>query len=70
MAKETIEVRIASDGTITAETHNMSGAKCLDYISVLEDLLDSVTQSSGFTADYYAQQNSVETGVSNELRQQ
>lgn len=69
-AKETITVRITPDGRITAETHGMTGPKCLDYIATLEDLLDATTHSSSFTADYHATSTTESFEVPNELRQQ
>lgn len=69
-AKETITVRITADGMITAETHGMTGPKCMDYIATLEDLLDATTQSSSFTADYNATTTTESSEVSHELRQQ
>ena len=41
--REQIIVRVAPDGTISAETTGIKGAKCLDYINLLEDLLDAQT---------------------------
>jgi hypothetical protein len=51
-ARETVTVVVAADGTVTAETRGVHGPGCLDYIAVLEDLLDATTVSSAFTADY------------------
>ena len=50
--REQIVFRVAPDGTISAETRGMKGTKCLDYVAVLEDLLEASTTSSGFTAEY------------------
>jgi hypothetical protein len=55
----TITVVVAADGTVTAETHGVSGPACLDYIGVLEDLLDATTVSSAFTADYHRARGTV-----------
>ncbi|MGD6978848.1 MULTISPECIES: DUF2997 domain-containing protein [Citricoccus] len=49
-----IVVRVASDGTIAAETQGIKGARCLDYIEVLEALLKAEVTSSAFTAEYRA----------------
>ncbi|MGC7095135.1 DUF2997 domain-containing protein [Amycolatopsis lurida] len=43
---------VGRDGSISAETHGVTGSKCLDYIPLLEDLLDAETVSSEFTEDY------------------
>lgn len=50
--REQIVVRVGPDGTISAETLGMKGAKCLDYVTVLEDLLEASATSSAFTAEY------------------
>lgn len=73
MAEQTrLVVRVAADGTISAETQHVTGTRCLDYISLLEDILDATTTSSAYTADY-SQAGSVETvdttEAHNELRQ-
>ncbi|MEV4539466.1 DUF2997 domain-containing protein [Asanoa sp. NPDC049518] len=47
-----ITVLVAPDGTVTAETQGIHGPACLDYIAVLEDLLDATTVSSAHTADF------------------
>ena len=69
-----ITVKISPNGSITAETHGIHGPKCLDYIAVLEDLLDAATTSSAFTADYQTTNqdtaNAAAHEVSHELRQQ
>ncbi|MGH3329741.1 MAG: DUF2997 domain-containing protein [Nocardioidaceae bacterium] len=52
MSEQYIEVRIAADGTVTAETHNIMGSSCLDYIAILENLLAAETVTSEYTADF------------------
>jgi hypothetical protein len=51
-SREQIVVRVAPDGTVSAGTVGIKGAKCLDYVAVLEDLLEATTTSSAFTAEY------------------
>lgn len=71
MAEQTrLVVRVAVDGTISAETQNVTGTRCLDYISLLEDLLDATTTSSAYTADYHqaSSVDSVDTVVAREAR--
>ena len=65
--REQITIRVAPDGSITAETHNITGAKCMDYIETLENLLDATTTSSEFTADYTRQPTSTTTEARNDL---
>jgi hypothetical protein len=68
MIQKRIQINVGSDGNIKAETLGINGAKCLDYVSVLEDLLDAQSVESKFTADYA--KNETETfssqGVNNE----
>lgn len=54
MSTAQIHVTIRTDGSVAAETVGVSGPACLDYISVLEDLIAGRTVSSAFTADYAA----------------
>jgi DUF2997 family protein len=49
-----IAVTINRDGTIKAETLGIKGKTCLDYMPLLEELLDAETVRSAFTADYQA----------------
>ncbi|HEV8623018.1 MAG TPA: DUF2997 domain-containing protein [Acidimicrobiia bacterium] len=49
-----IAVTINRDGTIKAETLGIKGKTCLDYVPLLEELLDAETVQSAFTADYQA----------------
>jgi hypothetical protein len=47
-------VQVRPDGSVHAETIGMYGDECLDYIAVLENMLDAETTTSSFT-DAYAQ---------------
>ncbi len=49
-----IAVTINRDGSIKAETLGITGKTCLDYVPLLEELLDAETVESAFTADYQA----------------
>lgn len=52
MTQKQLIVQVHKDGTVNAETIGMFGDECLDYISVLEDLLEAETVQSSFTEDY------------------
>ena len=67
--KTQILVHIASDGVVTAETKNILGAKCLNYITLLEEILEADTVSSFYTKDYERQQTNTEQEVRGELPQ-
>jgi len=59
MARKQLVIKVRPDGTVNAETLNMKGQECLDYIAVLEDLLDAQTVTSSYTEDYTAIESSV-----------
>ncbi len=52
MTNARIVITVASDGVVGAETQRVTGVKCLDYIALLEELLDARTVDSAYTADY------------------
>ncbi|MEU4481712.1 DUF2997 domain-containing protein [Micromonospora sp. NPDC023966] len=47
-----IVLTVTSEGLVSAETKGLVGDTCLDYIAILEDLLDARTVESAYTADY------------------
>ena len=64
-----LHVTVAADGVVTAETRNVMGAACLDYVAVLEDLLSAATVDSSYTADYTHTTTAEELDVRDELGQ-
>lgn len=50
-----IVVTVNPDGTVSAETLDVLGDRCLDYIAVLEDLIGGQVSTSAFTDDYTRQ---------------
>jgi hypothetical protein len=46
-----IVLTVTPEGAVSAETRNILGDKCLDYIALLEDLLEARTVESSYTAD-------------------
>ena len=50
---ERIVMTVAPDGTVHARTEGITGDRCLNYITVLEDLLEAQTVQSAYTADYH-----------------
>ncbi|MGQ0846743.1 MAG: DUF2997 domain-containing protein [Sporichthyaceae bacterium] len=52
MAGRRIAITIRADGTVEAETLGITGEDCLDYLRLLEDLLDAEVVDSAFTSDY------------------
>ncbi|MEU9504780.1 DUF2997 domain-containing protein [Micromonospora sp. NPDC048170] len=47
-----IVVTVTSEGVVSAETRDVFGEGCLDYVAVLEDLLAARTVHSAYTADH------------------
>ncbi|GGN76552.1 hypothetical protein GCM10010112_48840 [Actinoplanes lobatus] len=60
MNKPRIVVTVNGDGTVSAETLDILGDRCLDYIAVLEDLIGGKVQSSAFTDDYTRQHHTAQ----------
>ncbi|GGE94703.1 DUF2997 domain-containing protein [Mycetocola zhadangensis] len=52
MTDKQLIVQVRPDGTVHAETIGMYGEECLDYIAVLENLLDAEATESSFTEAY------------------
>ncbi|MFV2046217.1 DUF2997 domain-containing protein [Metabacillus litoralis] len=53
MEDKQIKIKITEDGNIFAETVGIKGKECLQYIELLEELLDAESIDSGFTQEYY-----------------
>ncbi|AKS38151.1 hypothetical protein NP92_06085 [Anoxybacillus gonensis] len=65
MNEKKVIIKITEDGKILAETVGIKGKQCLDYIRVLEELLEAETIDSQFTHEYF------ETNVlMNDIQQQ
>lgn len=53
MAQKKIKIQIFADGQIKAEVMGVKGKGCMDYLEVLEQLLDAEIVDSEYTAEYY-----------------
>ncbi|MFD2212252.1 DUF2997 domain-containing protein [Metabacillus endolithicus] len=53
MEDKQIKIKITEDGNIFAETVGIKGKECLQYIELLEELLDAESIDSSFTQEYY-----------------
>ncbi|MCL1933465.1 MAG: DUF2997 domain-containing protein [Candidatus Azobacteroides sp.] len=49
-------ISIDKNGFVTAEVSGAKGKKCLDYIALLEDILEGKTISKEYTQEYYERQ--------------
>ena len=70
MAAGRIAVTINRDGSIKAETLGIKGKTCLDYVPLLEELLDAETVQSEFTADYQAVDEQLHGAATETVREQ
>lgn len=57
---EKVQIRILKDGSIEAVTNGIKGEKCVDYISILENLLEAEATSSNYTSEYYETEQNIE----------
>jgi hypothetical protein len=53
MTQKKIKLQIFPDGQIKAEVMGAKGKGCMDYLEVLEQLLDAEIIDSEYTAEYY-----------------
>ncbi|MFC7533815.1 DUF2997 domain-containing protein [Actinoplanes sp. GCM10030250] len=55
-----IVVTIGADGQVRAETVDIVGDHCLDYIAVLEDLIGGEVRDSAYTSDFTRETRTVQ----------
>ena len=67
--REQVVVTVTPDGAVVAETRGIKGTGCLDYIILLEDILEAETTSSHFTPEYTQTMNSTLNEATNDLHQ-
>lgn len=65
-----IAVTINRDGSIKAETLGIKGKTCLDYVPLLEELLEAETVQSEFTAEYQGVDQHVTRAATETVREQ
>ncbi|MBM7714640.1 DUF2997 domain-containing protein [Siminovitchia sp. FSL H7-0308] len=53
MRDKKLQIKITEDGQVFAETIGIKGKDCLEYIEMLEQLLDAETIDSNYTEEYY-----------------
>lgn len=64
-------IKINKDGSINAETQGIKGSKCMDYIKVVENLLEAETVDSEYTKEFF-ESDSEYTNIklNNDLREE
>lgn len=60
-----IVVTVGPDGQVSAETVDILGERCLDYVAVLEDLVGGQVRQSAYTADYTRQAHTARERIVN-----
>lgn len=50
--KQRIRIEINEDGTINVKTLGIKGEACLQYVEIMERLLDAEAVDSAFTEEY------------------
>ncbi len=68
MSKKII-IKIKSDGTIEGNTEGISGKKCMDYLELFSQLTDAHIIDSGFTQEYYEQDQTAHNITDNHVIQ-
>ena len=63
-----LKISIYSNGTIKAGTEGIKGKACRDYVKVLEQLTGARAVDSGYTSEYYEQDNVIAAYTSVEER--
>ena len=63
-----IRIDVSPDGDVKAETLEIYGQKCIDYVSILEDMLEAQALQSNFNSDYSKSEeiSTDQQGVQNE----
>ena len=67
MAKQLL-IKIKKDGTVLAETLGLHGQECLDYVALLEDMLEATVSDSTYTADFHAAATETTTDDGQQLK--
>jgi hypothetical protein len=59
---------VSPDGNVKAETLGIYGQKCIDFVSILEDMLEAQAIQSNFNNDYSKNEelSTDQQGVQNE----
>lgn len=55
MAKQ-VKIRIFPDGRIRADIDGFSGPRCMDYVRILEEIIEARTVRTDLKPEYYQEQ--------------
>ena len=69
MAKKKLIISIDKNGFVSAEVSGARGKKCLDYISLLEDIIEGNAVSKEYTQEYYLQEAASEAEQNIQVKQ-
>lgn len=68
--KKKIRLEITAAGEIRAKTIGMNDEQCLDYVEILEEILDAETTDSTFTEEFLKAQQHQYQEEQTEVKQQ
>ncbi|MEY8241853.1 MAG: DUF2997 domain-containing protein [Cycloclasticus sp.] len=63
--KKHLRITISPSGEITAVIEGIKGEKCLDYIPLIQDLVDANINHSEYTQDFFHSTSEEETLIQN-----
>ena len=53
VGKKQLQIKIGPDGLIEAKTLGIKGQTCVDYLPLLEEMLDAKAVKSEYTEEYW-----------------
>ncbi|MBO1515415.1 DUF2997 domain-containing protein [Metabacillus bambusae] len=65
-----VRIEIGIDGKIKAETLGIKGKKCLEFIQILEQMLDAETIDSEYTSEYLETNVNISETVIQKLKEE
>jgi len=64
--KEKIKIKIFPDGSVRAETENITGPGCADYIKILEEILEAKTARTDYKPEFYMTEKTVQEQINHQ----
>lgn len=63
-----IVLKINKNGSVEAKIEGVKGKGCLEYIALLEELLDGETYEHKLTHEYYEEELNLDTNTSSTIK--
>lgn len=70
LTSKQIKFRIARNGTVTAETIGIEGPSCIEWVPIIEQLLDAKVIDSTLTPEYFVSEETLTLSPFNIQRNQ